>query len=177
MKDYDRYTRISNVFFNLLKGFILGVLACILFGLIFGHSGKEACGEKSVIKVKRDTIVMYDTVSVRMPAVKAERIVGDVKIPVTALLPRQEEETDSIIATDSVSVPITQKMYEDSCYKAWVSGYMVSLDSIEIYGRTLTVTERIKIPPQRVRFGLQGGVGMTPKGVQPYIGIGFSVVL
>ena len=81
-----------------------------------------------------------------------------------------------IVETDSTfEIPITQKRYEDSCYVAYVSGYHASLDSI--YIRSKIITNNITTTLTRKKkwtIGLQGGFYLTPKGVQPGIGLGFA---
>ena len=82
---------------------------------------------------------------------------------------------------DSVTldVAIEHREYRDSTYRAIVSGPVVgdihpSLDFIETYNRTTTITvERPK------RFAVTAGVGAayTPKGFQPYVGVGVGVVI
>ncbi len=77
---------------------------------------------------------------------------------------------------DSVEVvlPITQKVYEDSTYRAYVSGYHPALDSIEIFRRNEVVYIRSPTKPKRWGIGIQVGYGITPKRAEPYIGIGIS---
>ncbi len=72
----------------------------------------------------------------------------------------------------SISLPITQKVYRDSTYTAYVSGFDARLDSIQVYSKVITVTKRQK--PPRFNIGLQAGYGITPKGMQPYIGVGVT---
>jgi len=76
-----------------------------------------------------------------------------------------------------VVIPITQKEYKTEDYRAYVSGYRATLDSIFINRTTTTI--RIREPTKQKRFsvGLQAGYGMTPKGFQPYIGLGIAVNL
>ena len=83
---------------------------------------------------------------------------------------------ENVNTTDSIVIPIMQRVYtDDSTYTAWVSGYMASLDSIETYRRRDIITNNIYTRTRR-RFsiGVQGGVYMTPKGLQPGIGLGLS---
>lgn len=77
----------------------------------------------------------------------------------------------------SISIPITQSRYETEDYRAYVSGYKARLDSIFITSRQTVV--RIRDPAKKKRFsiGIQAGYGMTPKGFQPYLGLGVSVNL
>ena len=88
----------------------------------------------------------------------------------------------NVVATDNDSVqlaiPITQTKYETDEYRAYVSGYNARLDSI--FTKSQNTVVRIRAPaPKAKRFsvGLQVGYGMTPKGFQPYAGLGVSVNL
>lgn len=88
---------------------------------------------------------------------------------------------EEISETDSTyEVPITQKVYEDSSYTAYVSGFHANLDSITIRNKIITNTVRETITKTVTKktwfgLGLQGGYYMTPAGLQPGIGIGISV--
>ena len=86
-------------------------------------------------------------------------------------------QPDSLYASgDSVIVPITQTAYtDDSTYTAWVSGYNAQLDSIRTYRQRVYVTKTISVkPPKRWSLGLQGGFYITPKGLQPGLGLGVT---
>lgn len=84
--------------------------------------------------------------------------------------------TDTMRIGDTV-VHREQAYYEDSLYRAWVSGYRPRLDSLMVFPRTVyqTVTNDIyhKIVPKKKRWGLglQAGYGY-PGGA--YIGVGVS---
>lgn len=77
----------------------------------------------------------------------------------------------------AISIPISQKVYETDDYRAYISGYNARMDSIFVTSKSTIV--RIRDPAKTKRFsvGLQAGYGMTPKGFQPYIGLGVSVNL
>ena len=81
---------------------------------------------------------------------------------------------DTIHIGDTV-VMREQAYYEDSLYRAWVSGYRPKLDSIEVYPKTIyqTVTNDIyhAVKPKMKRWGLglQAGYGY-PGGL--YVGVG-----
>ena len=83
---------------------------------------------------------------------------------------------DTIHIGDTV-VMREQAYYEDSLYRAWVSGYRPKLDSIEVYPKTIyqTVTNDIyhAVKPKMKRWGLglQAGYGY-PGGL--YVGVGIS---
>ena len=74
----------------------------------------------------------------------------------------------------TLSLPITQKVYSDSTYTAYVSGFDAKLDSINVYSRVVTITRREVQESSSFDFGLQGGYGITPAGFQPYLGIGVT---
>ncbi|MGN0032444.1 MAG: DUF6808 domain-containing protein [Candidatus Limimorpha sp.] len=83
----------------------------------------------------------------------------------------------SVPDSADVLIPITQKIYKDSTYTAWVSGYNPSLDSLifRMHREVITVKEYQK--PKRMSIGVQVGYGMTLKGTPqfaPYVGIGVS---
>lgn len=128
--------------------------------------------------VKRDTVIVRDTVvSVKPEArVRDSVVVRYVRVPVH----------DTIHHADSVSLPITQKVYGDSLYTAWVSGYEAALDSIHLYRTTTTITDTRtitmpqKMKPKRWGIGIQAGYGMSverhPRAA-PYVGLGVSYSL
>jgi hypothetical protein len=79
-----------------------------------------------------------------------------------------------------VQLPIQQRTYQDSTYTAWISGYEPRLDSIEVYQQlsTVTITNTITKPAKRWSVNTSAGIAATPKGVQPYfgVGIGYSII-
>lgn len=77
----------------------------------------------------------------------------------------------------SISIPITQSLYETEDYRAYVSGYNARLDSLFVTSRQTVVRIRDPVKKKRFSIGIQAGYGMTPKGFQPYIGLGVSVNL
>lgn len=111
------------------------------------------------IETKIKMVVKTDTVLISAPIVAFFRITSD-----------------TIHIGDTV-VMREQAVYEDSLYRAWVSGYHPRLDSIEVYPKTVyqTVTNDIyhTIKPKKKRWGigLQAGYGY-PSGF--YFGGGVS---
>ena len=122
-----------------------------------------------IIPVLIDTPIPKDSVVLRYETVK---------VPVFDTI--QPLNADTLI-TDSITVeiPITQKVYEDSVYQAWVSGYKPSLDSIKVFQPVTTITHtitntEIHYKTKRWGIGVQAGIGVTPNKVEPYIGIGVT---
>lgn len=127
------------------------------------------CGKAEQVVVERDTIT--DTIKVVRPVVRDSVVLryDRVVLPVV----RDSVMVRDSIVIDSVRVhlPITQKCYSDSAYTAWVSGYQPKLDSIHIYRPTITITTTKR---QKFTYGIQAGYGITPKGLQPYLGVGIG---
>lgn len=128
----------------------------------------------SEMKVKVDTLFVYDTIFVEKPVIKKVEIIDTLLLTVPI--------TDTMMLHDTVLVhlPIEQRQYSDPRYTAWVSGYRPQLDSIHIYQRTEYITKEIKMvtKPKRWGIGLQAGYGVSLHNGQlfpaPYIGVGLS---
>lgn len=86
------------------------------------------------------------------------------------------------VSEDSVDViiPITKKVYKDSLYTAYVSGYNPKLDSLVLHSQHEVVTINDCYPRSRKKrwsVGVQIGYGIALRGVPeftPYIGVGVS---
>ena len=126
----------------------------------------------SEMKVKVDTLFVYDTIFVEKPVIKKVEIIDTLLLPVPI--------TDTLMLHDTVFVhlPIEQRQYSDPRYTAWVSGYRPQLDSIQIYQQTQYITKEVKVAtkPKRWGIGLQAGYGVSLHEGQiqpgPYIGVG-----
>lgn len=171
---------------NVFVYVLIGVLLCLnVFQCSRGTQGNLPPGSYA------DTLTVYDTVRVEIPAPKDEKPLGSVtaKLPVSVpkqtenerklqetvqmlrdslanygkIVPDHFEELSEKVTPDSVSVeiPITQKVYETDRYRAVVSGYKPSLDDIYIYQPTQIV--QVKSKPKRWGVGIQVGYGVTLK--------------
>lgn len=154
--------------------FILCCVVCFFAGRCVGNRDNI---------IKGDTIIYTDTVF------KTDTLKYDKPVPVDNFnikvihdtLPAVVSGDNSLIAGDSVvvEVPITAKVYEDSTYKAFLSGYRASLDSIWVFPTTKTITTVREVfkKPKRFSLGIQGGLGygIISKKFEPYIGFGLSV--
>ena len=158
-----------------LIGAFWGALVCFLISYM---AGGYHFADVSKMVVRTDTL--HDTVTVREPlAVNAREVRTD-----TVLLPVVRTRTDTVLLRsdgpkDSVRavVPITQKVYADSTYKAWVSGYNPRLDSIQVYRQTVVTTKtEAVVRKRRIGIGVQAGYGygFRYRGIEPYVGLGVS---
>ena len=162
-------------FFLKIMTLALGIL--LLFNIVnaigyFVNEHRNA--HPSEMKVKVDTLFVYDTIFIEKPVIKKVEIIDTLLLPVPI--------TDTLMLHDTVLVylPIEQRQYSDPRYTAWVSGYRPQLDSIHIYQRTEYITKEIKMvtKPKRWGIGLQAGYGISLHNGQvfpaPYIGVGLS---
>ena len=142
--------------------FIVGLWLCLLIT----RCTNKAATEQPI----RDTIV--DTIKVVKPIavdsiVTRYKVVNVERVKDTTIV---NEVSEVVFDTIRVRLPIESKHYTAESYDAWVSGYEPQLDSIKVYNREVIV----KPKKSRWSVGVQGGVGMTPKGLQPYIGVGIG---
>lgn len=131
----------------------------------------------TVTVVKSDTIIQRDTI--RAPKPDTAYVVKYVRIPVRD----RDEKNDTTTMTnqpDSMALPITQKVYSDSTYTAWVSGYMPQLDSIALHKRyvfrtiTNTITVTKNAPKWTVGLTSGAGIGILHRQPDVFIGVGVS---
>lgn len=159
-------------------------IAVILFFTLFMVS---LCFNVHTIRHTEDAGVFQDTVRITItdtipyytPVPKDSTVIKyvTVKVPITdENVPNADE---SIPDSIDIYMPITQKVYSDSTYTAYISGYNPHLDSMLVFPRTqfITITETEKAKPKRWNVGVQAGYGLTIETVPkftPYIGIGVS---
>lgn len=143
--------------------------------------------------IKSDTITLHDTVKELLPIVRDSIVIRKevarlkVVVPQTNNVSSDTSDADNIANINiegnitqekrdsaSVEVPILQKMYEGKGYKAYISGYHASLDSIKLYRETKVITNTIQPKTKRWGISLQAGYGYNGAEFKPYIGIGVS---
>lgn len=113
-------------------------------------------------------ITRTDTVRVICPEVTAIYVRGETveRLPVAG----DTAVTDSA----EVIIPLSQTVYAAGSYKAYVSGYRPKLDSLVFTERHYETTRLVTKKTSRWSIGLHAGYGITPRGFQPFIGIGVS---
>lgn len=150
---------------------VLGVLLCISVVLnIVQYLERSRIISEKVCDTTKVTIV--DSVKKSFPVPVDSFVVRYIakSLPIARDSATKQLRSDSV----KVQIPISQKVYEDTLYRAYVSGYEPNLDSITIKQRTTYITHTIRDKESRFRIGLQAGYGLTPKGMQPYVGVGLS---
>lgn len=144
---------------------ILPILVIVLLLSLASCPRKQS--EKVVI---RDTVTVVDTVRDTIPVPYREISIRRATVYLPALVTDSNKVGDSV----PVIIPITQKEYKTNEYKAYISGYKPSLDSIETYIPTMTVYVREKTKLKRWGLGLQVGYGFASKSPGFYAGIGVT---
>ena len=173
------------------------VLICAAYGI---YTFVRPATSSAPPPVHRDTLIIRDTLRISRPVPVREEVVryitltrpptparpdssnSDSSRPNSSNLANIGKDSADVLIDDTakmVMLPITQQVYRDTTYTAWVSGYRPQLDSIEVYPRTLIVRQTAPpaAKPRRWSMGVQAGYGLTPKGLQPYVGVGVSIRL
>lgn len=136
--------------------------------LLYRPYGKST--ERSVFS---DTIIYYDTIRVEVPVPRDSVVIRYIaeKLPV-----HDEKEAYVHDCQDSVTVtvPVVQKVYSNDLYRAYVSGYRPSLDSLYIYTPVKEITTRCK--PKRWGIGPYVGVDALGMGVSFGVSLQYSLV-
>jgi hypothetical protein len=160
-----------------------------LLYLVLSPWGKE--GERTVV---RDTLTVTDTIAYYQPIAKDSSVVRYV----TRVLPLKKD-TNSFHSVNSVDgcvppcalsddsgsaaveIPIIQKKYEGADYRAYVSGYEPQLDSIFVYGKTVTIRETVTLKEKKKHWhiGITGGYGfgLHENAMGAFIGLGLTYSL
>lgn len=143
------------------------MLAC---GLIGYQAGRRTAAPQEVATIyQTDTVVVRDTITRERP------------VPIHT----HTRDTIRVQVTDTlyIELPREVKVYQDSTYRAEVSGYQPSLDRIDIYEQKTILTEhktQIVEVKRNARWGvgIQAGYGVCVTGGSitpaPYIGVGLS---
>lgn len=123
-----------------------------------------------------DTLIVRDTVTVECPVPVFTTIIDTILVAYP----------DIVIIHDTtfVQLPKERKEYSGKDYRAVVSGFQPSLDLIQVFPETKTITQTISVAPQKRShwsIALQAGYGLTLQNSHitplPYIGAGISYSL
>lgn len=181
------------------KSTTVGLIALLAFGAGIGigigiQNRIAPCAELPILQIERDTMYMTDTVNAPIPKpiirnvekLDTLRLYWDAekrKYRVTdSIVPRLLEKSDTTEEKDQgdeVLIPRTSKVYKSDDYRAVVSGFRPSLDSMQVYPKTTTIRETVT-KLQRPRWSLTAGVGAgyaTDGRVVPHLGMTVGWVL
>lgn len=165
-----------------MKRLILYLLTALIAGaMLFGWGYQRGASSVEVRTSFRIDTVFYE----KPQPYRMSEASASVNIPRVLFAPRDTVYKTVAVSNDadSIEIPVTieHKEYGDSTYRAQVSGPRVgplgpALDWIETYNRT---TIRQQTDTERNRFAVTAGVGVgyTPHGLQPMVGVQVGVVL
>lgn len=128
-------------------------------GRYFPHKTPE-----TPLKPKVDTLYLHDTIRIATP------------VP-THTEPDVRTDTLWLHDTVAVPVPIERKTYQDSSYRAVVSGWHPSLDTLDIFQKTTIIEKEIPVPVKtspRWSLGVTAGYGAGKDGLTPFVGVGVT---
>ena len=176
---------------------VLALILLLGFSLFWNYKQYRDYKEQPTI-IKEKVVVQYVEKKDTMPTAKEETSVGVVKVPVNkAKTAAKVIQKDSVVqdvlgdsvpladnatdVQDSVEIELTQKVYSDSTYTAYVSGYKPNLDSIFVRQKIITSTrieERVVKEKvlRRLNFGITVGYGygFQSKMFEPFAGVGIT---
>lgn len=152
--------------------FILGLLA----GMSVVTPWKCRHGQAQDLQDATETkvVTVYDTVTYRRPVAVDSVVVRfeTVRLP----LAECDEQADGLSADSAtVELPITQSVWTDSTYTAYISGYRARLDSIYICRPTIERTVTRQAKPRHWGLSAGAGVSVTPSGrIEPAVFVGVT---
>ena len=156
---------------------IIGLIGLMVLmgwvGWMVGLSSRESREAPDTVRV-----TVTDTVAFYQPVARDSLVIRYVTrvLPTCSRESHEEQDTVDEVAMTSrhtghilpdsvgVEVPISQKKYETAQYRAYVSGFEPSLDSIFVNQKTVRETVTLAAKPQgtrqpRLGFGVVAGAG------------------
>lgn len=137
----------------------LGVLGCLFLAFTLGRNSVDI--PKVSTKVRIDTLTIEKPVPYKVETVRTEYVY--VTTPADTVV-KEVVRVDSVL----VAVDVERRVYQDSSYRAVVSGAVVgnirpTLESMEVYARSETRTIERKAPTFRPY--IRGSVGKELMGI------------
>lgn len=140
--------------------------------------------DRTDIKESVESQITHDTIVVREPVTFSDTIVRYVSIPLPIYNHDEKimHDTIAVVSTDTIRIngdtmqlPITQKVYRDTNYIAYVSGWHPSLDSIAVINQTITNTITRTEYKKRSRWNVGivagYGYGIQYHHFEPFAGV------
>ncbi len=149
------------------------IAVSLILSAALGFVGGRRTRPAAEVRTLTDTVRFRDTVTVELPVPILTTVID------TILVARPE----IVVLRDTVfaRLPKEMKEYTGADYRAVVSGYQPSLDLIQVFPETISVTRTISVPSRKRSnwaLSLQAGYGLTLRDNRitplPYIGAGIS---
>lgn len=127
----------------------LSFIIMLLVGFVVGYCTRPQTA--AIVKTEYRT----DTLRIVTPVeVSVDTFMREVFVPV-------KQKADTVFHTDSILVylPFERKAYEDSTYRAVISGYQPVLEEIDVYAKETTIYKEKTSP--RLSPYVSGSVGLN----------------
>jgi hypothetical protein len=150
---------------------LLVAVALLVAAFIIGRCSAPKYEAETQVVERVDTMVVRDTVIREKPVYRTEYVFVRDSVRV------------QVHDTVFINLPRQMRVYQDSLYRAEVSGVDPTLDRIEVYPQTKfitrTETQTISVTVRKKwGIGVQVGYGITKQGASfypgSYIGVGIS---
>lgn len=124
--------------------YILAVIIGVAIGCAVGYDTADRQFSQSTETARTDTVLVHDTVEIEKPVLKEKKVVETMYVAVH----------DTIVKNDTIfiALPRESRTYGDERYTAVVSGYEPSLDRIDIYAESRTVTKCLIPEPAKPKM-------------------------
>ena len=129
----------------------LSFIIILFVGFVVGYCTRPQTDATAKTEYKTDTLRIITPPEARIDTFMREVLVYVKQNPDTLYL----THTDSIF----VYLPFERKVYEDSIYRAVISGYQPVLEEIDVYGKE-TIIYREKVAPRLSPY-VTGGIGLN----------------
>lgn len=128
---------------------ILSFIIMLLVGFVVGYCTRPQTAAIVKTEYRTDTLRI-----VAPPEVRVDTFMRVVSVPV-------KQKADTVFHTDSILVylPFERKVYEDSTYRAVISGYQPVLEEIDVCGKE-TIIYREKSAPRLSPY-VTGSIGLN----------------
>lgn len=138
--------------------------ACFAAGFLTGRKRAESLAT-GVIRTDTVTCTIHDTILRERPVFVAKT---EIRTDTVRLALVDSSHTTVVRDSADVQIPIERRIYQDSTFRAVLSGYRPNLDSLWIYNtiKEVTITTTVAAPQKRWSIGAALGpsVLVTPKG-------------
>lgn len=127
----------------------LSFIIILFVGFVVGYCTRPQTDAIIKTEYRTDTLRI-----VAPPEVRVDTFMREVFVPV-------KQKADTVFHTDSILVylPFERKVYEDSTYRAVISGYQPVLEAIAVYGKETTIYTEKTAP--RLSPYVIGGIGLN----------------
>lgn len=127
-----------------MKKIVWSLIAIVAIGVTAGSLFNVIFPKKAKVTEKTDTLYVYKTVTIEKPVLKETKVVDTILVAIR----------DTVVKNDTtyIALPRESKTYGDDRFTAVVSGYKPSLDRLDIYIESQTVTKYLIPEPKKPKM-------------------------